>query len=261
MRSLLSFFDVTKPGEIIWAHAVNNKQNLQKVCQSPDVMMIEGDISYLPKTNEIIMAHPPRAEDSQTLSAWLEDQTIKPHEEKLLFNEWADTIVAARKGVKLDFKDMRAVEFCLKQLQKINKKYNTPIFLSADILKGPDSFSTPLFDGKEFITLCHELCPNAILSLGWATEYSKNGKYSKELLKEMITMATLCEGTVTITIRACFTQASHKELQWFLENTDYAITIWNNEIISDELMEWMQRNLHQHRVLYDIDTGPHLPIR
>ncbi|OQY08317.1 MAG: hypothetical protein B6I29_05645 [Marinitoga sp. 4572_148] len=39
---------------------------------------------------------------------------------------------------------------------------------------------------NEFIDLCNELYPEAVLSLGWTTGPKKNGFFSKEQVSEML---------------------------------------------------------------------------
>ena len=257
---LLSHFNVERPGDIVWAHAINDRKTLEQACKSPDIMMIEGDISFIPQTGEIVIAHPPRTEHEQTLEEWLSEMVQKPKEEKLYFDEWFAAIIKCGKGAKLDFKDPRAVILCLKILQKMNSENAVPVLLSADILRGPGG-PPPLFKAEEFISVCKRFYPDAILSLGWMTGYTENGKYERGFFEEILNVTKLYEGPVTITLRACFLRRSREEIKWLLENTDHVLTIWNNEIIPDELMEWMQNEIGYQRVFYDIDTDPDLPIR
>jgi len=257
---LLFHFNVERPGDIVWAHTVNDRKTLELVCASPDIMMVEGDISFIPQTGEVVIAHPPRTEHEQTLEEWLLEMAHKAEEEKLYFNEWFAAIIKGGKGAKLDFKDPRAVIPCLKILQKMNSENTVPIFLSADVLQGPGGLH-PFFQAEEFISLCNQFYPNVILSLGWMTGYIENGKYEKELFEEILNVTKLYGGSVTITLRACFLKKSHEEIKWLLENTDHIFTIWNNEIIPNELMEWIQNEIGYQRVFYDIDTDPDLPIR
>jgi len=257
---LLSHFNVERPGDIVWAHTVNDRKTLELVCASPDIMMAEGDISFIPQTGEIVIAHPPRTEHEQTLEEWFEEMTQKPKEEKLYFDEWFATIIKGGKGAKLDFKDSRAVIPCLKILQTMNGDNTVPVLLSADILQGPGG-SEPLFQAEEFISVCKQFYPDAILSLGWMTGYTENGKYERGLFEEILNVIKLYEGPVTITLRACFLQESYEEIKWLLENTDHILTIWNNEIIPDDVLEWIQNTIGYQRVFYDIDTDPNLPIR
>lgn len=257
---LLSHFNVERPGDIVWTHAVNDRKTLEQVCKSPNIMMVEGDISCVSKTEEIVMAHPPRAEHTQTLEEWLREIVQKPKGGKLYFDEWFAAIIKCGKGTKLDFKDPRTVVPCLKILQTMNGENTVPVLLSADVLQGPGG-SSSLFKAEEFVSVCKQFYPDAILSLGWMTGYTENGKYERELFEEILNITKLYEGPVTITLRACFLQESHEEIKWLLENTDHILTIWNNEIIPDDVLEWMQNEIGYQRVFYDLDTDPDLPMR
>lgn len=100
MNSVLSFFNVARPWDVTWAHRVNSRAALEQYCGSPDVMMIEGDISRPAAEGRIIMAHPPRQESDLTFEGWIEG------------------IIRARKGAKLDFKDPSVVTACLEKLRE-----------------------------------------------------------------------------------------------------------------------------------------------
>jgi len=254
LSKLLAHFNVERPGDILWAHAVNSKDVLEKAVQSPDVMMIEGDISFLPETGEIIMAHPPRIEDKQTYEDWLEETTAKSSREKLHFSDWITAIIRSQKGAKLDLKDPRVITPCLNMLRAKNGTPAVPIFLSADILQGPGG-SEPLLEAQEFISLCNQFYPDAILSLGWVTGYIEGGKYEHGLFEQMLTATNSYNGHLTLTLRACYLKDSLKEIRWLLQNTHHTLTVWANEPVSDDLAEWIERVLGRRRVFYDIDTN------
>jgi len=253
MRGLLDFFGVERPGDMKWAHEVNNRDNLKRVCASPSAMMIEGDVSYIPQTEEIIMAHyPPRRGDNKTLNEWQEDEARKPEEEKLYLEEWIELIAESGKGAKLDFKDQHAVPDGLEALRRVIGGRDIPVFLNADVLEGPGG-SRSCFEAEEFISFCNQLYPHAIVSLGWTTENVEGGKYDREHFREILTICQLCAGAVTVSIKAGFLKESHRELKRFLEKTDHTFTVWDDKEVSHDLMEWMRNEIGHDRIFYDID--------
>jgi hypothetical protein len=116
MGKMMDFFKTTSLRDITWAHGVNNKKRLEEFIHDGSTMMIEGDIG-LSNDGDIIMAHPPKKESDLT------------------FDEWIDSIAKSHKGAKLDFKDPTVVNNVLEKLRKLS--VHLPIFLNADVLKGP----------------------------------------------------------------------------------------------------------------------------
>ena len=80
---------------------------------------------------------------------------------------------SSKKGVKLDFKVVECVEPALRHLQSVEaaKKLEGHLWLNADVLAGPgypDRFLSPI-DARNFVQLCAELVPEAVLSLPLAS--------------------------------------------------------------------------------------------
>ena len=86
-------------------------------------MMIEADVS-LGAENEPIMAHAPANTSDLSLEQFLESVL-------------ASTQSGEKKGIKLDFKFLDVVEPSLVMLDNLRDKLNFPVWLNADILKGP----------------------------------------------------------------------------------------------------------------------------
>merc|ERR1712080_664644 len=89
-----------------------------------------------------------------------------------------------RKGVKLDFKSIDAAEGGLKTVSEIKDQITFPLWVNADITKGPTilPFSNPV-DPDDFLIACDQYVPEATLSVGWTT--SQFGKYTEEMVEEM----------------------------------------------------------------------------
>lgn len=92
------------------------------------------------------------------------------------------------KGVKLDFKHFDCVGPCIEHLRTINaaERLGGHLWLNADVFAGPGALMTP-FDAKQFVRLCAEALPEAVLSLSWgASMLSTMKSYSPEMVDRMI---------------------------------------------------------------------------
>ncbi|CAG2057798.1 unnamed protein product, partial [Timema podura] len=178
MPSVKEFFpsinnDLTK---VTWAHAVNSKDDFNKAL-TDKVMMLEADVEIGRKgifsfKKIPIMAHPP---------ARRSDMSLK---------EFLNNVAAAKSvGAKLDFKSMEAVEESINIIRDMIEKLKFPLWLNADILKGPvNSILSPL-DADKFLSLCTRNLPEATLSLGWTLIYAAPvivpGQYEEEHIIQM----------------------------------------------------------------------------
>ena len=239
MNSVLSFFNVSRPWDVSWAHRVNSQALLQRYCASRDVMMIEGDISRSAETGQVIMAHPPRRESD------------------LAFEGWIEGVAKARKGAKLDFKDPSVVLPCLEALRGDGQM---PIFLNADILEGPGGPASR-FEAEAFIAVCNRLCPEGILSVGWTTGHVEGGRYSEEMIDRMLKVCERMEGSVTFPVRAYYMRDSWKVLKRLLERPEDTLTIWNSEAVEEEFKAWVKGEVDPGRVFYDLMDRDGMPIR
>jgi len=228
---------------------VNSRKLLDECCNSSEVMMVEGDISYSKKLGKAIMAHPP-AKDSD-----------------LTFEEWITILCKSRKGAKLDFKKLKGekesklILSCIKILKKIwNPKI--PLIFHADIHQGPNwkkEFHVPI-NPKNFVPVFNDYFNNhnnnAILSLGWVTKYvenSSNMSYTKEMIDNMLEIAKTTKGHVTFSIGAHLIKNSIGQVNRLIENNPhYTITIWGSEFFSKELERWVRNNTDPHRTFYDL---------
>ncbi len=238
---ILEFFKVKRPWDVIWAHAVNDKERLKRFC-SDNTMMIEGDIS-LSKNGEIIMAHPPKRKSDLT------------------FDEWIEMILKSHKGAKLDFKDPIVVIPVLRELQRM--KIDIPIFLNADILRGPGG-SDSVFNPSEFISNCNEFYPNAdYISLGWTIGYTLTGRYTSKMVNDMISTGRESIIPVTISVLAYYMPRSWSALREIFEKSEDTITIWNVKKvkISERLKNWIRNNVDKNRTFVDLIDKKGAPIR
>ncbi len=125
MSVLYEYFDVEDGTQIKWSHGVNDRATLRQVLNNNVTNMIEADVS-LSSTGELIMAHPPNKTSDLTL-----------HEFVLSI---LNATSGPKRGFKLDFKEMAAVEPALNWLKTINTN-KMPIMLNADIVSGPGTYN------------------------------------------------------------------------------------------------------------------------
>jgi hypothetical protein len=93
-----------------------------------------------------------------------------------------------RKGIKLDFKHFECVEPTIRHLRDIDaaRRLGGHLWLNADVLAGPGALMSPL-NAKEFVRLCAEQLPEAVLSLSWgASVISTTRLYTNEMVDRMI---------------------------------------------------------------------------
>ena len=83
---------------VTWAHAVNSRQKLEETLKS-SLLFIEADILIGSSTTEPIMAHPPHTTSDLTFADFLKE------------------LKSTSKGLKLDFKDINALQPCLNELE------------------------------------------------------------------------------------------------------------------------------------------------
>ncbi|CAL8105244.1 unnamed protein product [Orchesella dallaii] len=232
--------------EITWAHAVNSHEALSQAIKNPNMMMLEADI-MLGKHKGAhshqmtpIMAHPPDKESD------------------LSFPEFLDAVIHAtqskgyHKGIKLDFKDIEAVEPCLLLLKEKLGEENVipfPVVINADILMGPVNSTKKPVDAERFITLAKTLSPYATMSLGWTTRFGHDdeklgkgtgeiiheGKYTISQIKEMATTIRKYAGDppifkhITFPVRAALAANSVNEIENLQGKmrSEFSITLWS----------------------------------
>ncbi|XP_039672863.1 protein FAM151A isoform X2 [Perca fluviatilis] len=240
--------EISEPDGLLatWFHRANNKEEMNKALTS-EAMILEADITLdgygTPSEKPIpIMAHPPDIYSDNTLDQWL------------------DAVLASRKGMKLDFKSLGSVGLSLDLLSQknISRGINRPVWLNADILKGPNTPDfVPLVNGTRFLQLIQEKFPDATLSPGWKVAYSPplfTATYTRAMVEDMYAMVKDVPQKVTFPVHALLVRSGWQHLSWLLSQSPrFSLTLWQGSIrpnVSDLL--FVRENSHPTRVYYDI---------
>lgn len=227
-----TFFDVKgNLTKIVWAHAVNSKELLTKALNQTDVNMLEADVVLGKLTsnateNMPIMAHPPDNTSDLSLQEFLKIVGEK----------------STKKGVKLDFKSIEALDASKEILNATHNDLKFPLFINADILPGPvNANATKPVDANEFLNQTKSLT-KCTLSVGWTTRYGSKdnvteGGYMKEQIEQMLNLLKEKQVTQPITypVRAGPAANSAEVIKNLMERSaelkskDVTLTVWSSE--------------------------------
>ncbi|XP_029309269.1 protein FAM151A [Cottoperca gobio] len=240
--------DISKPDGLLatWYHRANSKEEMNKALTS-DVMILESDITLegygTPSEKPIpIMAHPPDKYSDNTLDQWL------------------DAVLASRKAMKLDFKNLGSVGLSLDLLNHKNtsKEINRPVWVNADILQGPNVPDfIPQINGTRFLQLVQDKFPDVTLSPGWQVLYGPPlliATYTRNMVEDMYNMIKDVPQKVTFPVHALLVRSGWQHISWLLRQSPrFSLTLWQGSIhpnINDLL--FVRENSHPARVYYDI---------
>ncbi|KAK4023391.1 protein FAM151B isoform X1 [Daphnia magna] len=244
-----------------WGHGVNSRGQLFQSLQGND-MMIEADVSmgtitgregkFLP-----IMAHPPFKTSDLSLE------------------EFLDIALSSRspKGIKLDFKEMEAVEVSLMIIKSRANKIRVPLWINGDIIQGPVNATTKPLDARRFLNLTKRYFPDAVLSVGWTTRYGPDisswplqiineGSYTMDhmiQLRDALKAAQIRQ-PVTFPIRAGLstTPESQRSILWLLEQIEGStLTLWSGPFDTVDLPGLMKliKNIGTKKIYIDVSSG------
>ncbi|XP_056671054.1 protein FAM151A isoform X1 [Monodelphis domestica] len=249
MDYLLSTGDIShRDGLLVtWHHAANNRSEMETALSS-DVMVLEADVNVegLGTANETgipIMAHPPAIYSDNTLEQWLE--AVLPR---------------SRKGIKLDFKNIKAVGPSLDLLRNQTEegRIQRPVWINADVLDGPNVPIPVAVNATQFLTLVQEKYPNATLSLGWTTLYISlfpNRTYTQAMIEKMHQLVAALPQKVTFPVRAVMARAAWSHFSWLLRQSErYSLTLWqggSDPVKVDDLL-YIRNHSAPHQIYYDL---------
>ncbi|XP_012605110.2 protein FAM151A [Microcebus murinus] len=233
--------------QVTWHHAANSQDEMKAALNS-NVMVLEADVTVegLDTANETgvpIMAHPPAIYSDNTLQQWL------------------DTVLSSsQKGIKLDFKSIKAVGPSLDLLRQLTEagRVRRPVWINADILQGPNVPISIEVDATQFLALVQEKYPEATLSPGWTTLYIPqfpNRTYTRGMVEKMQELVGALPQRVTFPVRAVMARAAWPHFSWLLGQSErYSLTLWqgaSDPMSVDDLL-YVRDNSAAHQVYYDL---------
>ncbi|CAF3055609.1 unnamed protein product [Rotaria sp. Silwood2] len=238
---------------ITWAHAVNSREKLEEALKS-SLMFIEADILIGSSSSNPIMAHPPHKTSDLT------------------FSDFLNGVKSTSKGLKLDFKDINALQPCLNELEVQKDNINGPIILNADIVRANPQCAQPI-DAQRFLseslTFAFRVIPQLMISfsLGWTTIYDKTtNSYTWSSVINMYRTITqndnysLFNFEITFPVRLSLALKSFDQLHWLAQVTKSGLTFWSpiNEVenTKENFNRLLQFRTYFNRSLIYYDLPP-----
>ncbi|XP_001488568.4 protein FAM151A [Equus caballus] len=232
---------------VTWYHAANSQEEMGAAL-SGNAMVLEADVTVegLNTANETgvpVMAHPPAVYSDNTLQHWLEA-----------------VLASSQKGIKLDFKSLKAVGPSLDLLRRLTEdgRVRRPVWINADILRGPNVPISVEVNATRFLALVQEKYPEATLSPGWTTLYEPllpSGTYTRAMVEEMQGLVGVLPQRVTFPVRAVMARAAWPHFSWLLGQSErYSLTLWqgaSDPVSVDDLL-YIRDNSATHQVYYDL---------
>ncbi|KAG7349891.1 DUF2181 domain containing protein [Nitzschia inconspicua] len=222
----------------VWAHAVNSVEKLVAAMSDQAITSIECDVMMSEQTvpnledGVPILSHPPFRQSDLTFEKLLDTVTEQSED---------GTRNLITKHLKLDFKEIQALQPSLKLLQKmqIYNPYQKVVILNADILPGPGKRTldpTTMVPADEFVTSCLDYidmetsdpdkAAKFAFSLGYRCDYTNTDGY---LASDAVAMKDIVEQyqldskqhvTITLALNARLLARNVSAFDSFLE--DYA---------------------------------------
>ncbi|XP_077189749.1 protein FAM151A isoform X2 [Paroedura picta] len=166
----------------------------------------------------------------------------------------------ALKTIKLDFKSIKAVGPSLEILATKSSQVaiDRPVWLNADILKGPNVPLNTAVNASLFLSLIQEKFPNCTLSPGWTTLYFPlfpNNTYTQKMVEEMHSLVGNLPQRITFPVRAVMARPAWPHLSWLLTQSNrYSLTLWqgNTDPVTVEDLLFIRENSHPEQIFYDI---------
>jgi len=200
-----------------WWHSCCSVKDLELALEDESVSAIESDVVFSGSRGEAVMAHPPVTESDLTFEAFM----------------GMGVEALAVRHLKLDFKEERVLDECLKRVAKYVEKMKERrqgLWLNADILAGPGCASSK-FDADVFIRKCLEAVPEGVLSLGWRVDLGVGGPYSAAQVDDMLDLLkrhALPNAQTRVVVTANFRLAIMDEthLLRVLDETPCELLLW-----------------------------------
>ena len=134
-----------------------------------------------------------------------------------------------------------------------------PVWLNANILKGPNEPEDPPIDVNRFLRIATDTLPKSTLSLAWTTNWKKNTSnkgYDWPMVKEMHDYIEKwsIKQPITFAVRASLLIHSVAPLKWLMEMTDGTISVFcpdYDDVIVNHLL-YVRYRFPPHKVFYDL---------
>ncbi|XP_069126281.1 uncharacterized protein [Argopecten irradians] len=228
-----------------WYHGANTPTLLQRSLQT-DVDMIEGDVMLKGQGT-----------DSQTLLPVMGEPLAK-NSGDMPFEDWLTTITPTGKGIKIDIQSTDAIEITLQTLKKHKAKIRVPLWIHANIFKGPLGGEPPV-DGTRFIKHVQRLFPQCTLSLGWTSGTHTDLSLVSYTWKMVIDMYHFVhehelEPPLVFTVRASMMHNSVPQIKWLTDNTRASLLVWNSlgdKVVTEDFMH-LAFKFPPHNLYFDL---------
>ena len=232
-HDLSAHFGCAACRDVVWAHAVNSRAALDLALGDSGVHMLEADLmlapprsgtpdAAVPTAEDVIMCHPPASRSDITFDAFLR---------RVVRAVRAGRVV----GVKLDFKHPDAVAPALALLRREGlgrvglssssprggsretsestspeaaRVASIPVWLNADVIRGPGGREPVHPDGAAFVAACVDACPASTLSLGWTHAGTPGLGYTRDMAARMLALIEPVAQHVTLAASAAHLFAS-----------------------------------------------------
>jgi hypothetical protein len=250
------FLSAQHDGSLItWTHAANSRESLKQAFTS-GVMMIEADV---------ILRGQNTADQAMTpIMARLPDVMSN-----LTLAEWLTLVKGRRKGLKLDFKSIEAVEISLQRLAEVHDELNAPLHLSAAIIDAdPSRLSAErAIDSNRFLRLCMTHAADCTLALGWISAPGSH-RYNWTAVKAMHDTIERWQirQPITFNVPTSHIRRSISQVKWLMEMTPgstltvvatSAPPLHSAQLLLDDLV-YVRRRLPRHSVFYDVPLPVHV---
>uniref|UniRef100_G1PQ21 Protein FAM151A n=1 Tax=Myotis lucifugus TaxID=59463 RepID=G1PQ21_MYOLU len=232
---------------VTWYHAANSQKDMRAALEMCVLILTEeagprwqsqGDGLGLQCTPHPFLVH-----FANTLEQWLDAV-------------WGPSSL----GIKLDFKSIKAVGPSLDLLRRLTDagKVRRPVWINADILKGPNVPISIQVNATQFLALVQEKYPEATLSPGWTTLYLPlfpKSTYTRAMIEKMQELVGALPQRVTFPVRAVMVRAAWPHFSWLLGQSDrYSLTLWqgvSDPVSVDDLL-YIRDNCANHQIYYDL---------
>jgi hypothetical protein len=243
------------PEFVVWAHGVNTPSQLHHALRD-GTNFIEADVCWNTVAAVPVMRH-------SSFSA-------RPLSQEFTFTEFVRTFITCNfkvLGLKLDFKSGASILPCMRVLHDC--QFHLPIWLNADICKGPGGLEPSVAPREVFETIHMDFVKSLdlTLSIGWTTffPFFSTSKYTashvSELRREIDAHYIPRDVAITFPIRASFARASWTELLRLLDpawRPKTSLTMWTAvEGVPQGDLSWLRAEAKRCgiTVFFDVDKG------